>query len=83
MAPNKSLSKTDVLRTAKLTAFWMQSMADITASHPTQDDEFNRELERLLSSCAGAILRWRIVTGEKAGLLKVVKVSDWERDEFD
>lgn len=72
-----------LLVSAKLTAFWLEEMIEKTKSAPTGCVEFDREVDRMLSCAAIAILRWRIVTGEKAGLLRIKDVGEIVADEFD
>lgn len=72
-----------LLTSANITAYWLQNMSQITAKNPTGDKEFDRETDKLLSSAAGTLLRWKIMTGMNAGILQLPSIEDWERDEFD
>ena len=76
-------SKEDFLVTAKLTAFWLEESMRIVAENPTCDKELNNETEECLGAAACALLRWRLHTGQAAGLIQIERIDPWEEDEFD
>ena len=79
----EELTIAGALTTAKLTAFWLDNMSKIVAENQTGEDCFDKEVEKLLASAGVALLRWRLVTGDRVGLLEIAEVDDWENDEFD
>ena len=79
----ESSIETETLVTAELAAFWVETMAAKSKLVKSGEAELDKELECHLLTAAASLLRWRIVVGEKIGVLTIPNIQDWEEDELD
>ena len=71
------------LELAALVAQWLENMAEVVTRITSGDAECDAETYRVLISAQGSLLRWRLESGELAGLLKLKPVAEWVDDELD
>ena len=71
------------LELAAFVAQWLENMAKVVTRITSGDAECDAETYRVLISAQGSLLRWRLESGELAGLLKLKPVAEWVDDELD
>lgn len=73
----------ELLTTARLTAFWLEFMTKQSDHQTSGSEELDEELKLRLSAAAAVLFRWRVIVGQRAGLIEIKDIQDWEEDEYD